>query len=278
MRLRTKFLAVIVCTLGVCAALLSGKWQAPPDTSAVLWVDLQSPSTARRELALWRWQANASQRCAPELELLELFDENTPVERDARFPRGWHELQYTRVQLYTMQACAYAALARWAQLAEALDIQRWSLQAGSLVGQVCYESMVPWDDDIDVVVFGYECQKLERLFEGLPPAPEQPDMRFHAKTLDSEFDMFRIQPVLAALLYYTSAVFEQTAVETRFKLRSQLQPNRGDILGLDIECRSMPPGGISSNHARDVRFGPTTARVLQLDDMSVLWPHQRIGC
>jgi hypothetical protein len=273
-----KLFGVMACIAGIYVFSMTGQMKAQPDTSEVLWVDLNSPSETRRRSSLWQWQVNASQRCLPQLEFLNVSNENAPVKRNEMFPRGWHELQYTRVQLYAIQACAYAAMNRWVQLANDLDIQNWSLNSGSLVGQVCYESMVPWDDDIDVVVFGYECDKLQQFFEGLLSSPHQLDVRFHSKTVDEEFEMFRISKVISFLLYYMSLVTDKTAFVTRFKLRSKLQQNRGDILGLDVECRSMPSGGINSSMMRDVRFGPTTARVLNLPDMSVIWPHKTIGC
>lgn len=278
MRHRHKLFAVMASIAAISVICMTGHIKTRPDTSEVLWVELKSPSATRRESSLWQWQVNASQRCLPQLEFIDIFNENMPVQRNEMFARGWHELQYTRVQLYAIQACAYAALNRWMQLAADLNIQNWSLQAGSLVGQVCYESMVPWDDDIDIIVFGYECDKLQQFFKSLPSAPHQPDVRFHSKTVDQEFEMFRILPVISSFLYYNSLVTDQTALMTKFKLRSQLQQNRGDILGLDIDCRSMPSKGINDSMLRDVRFGPTTSRVLQLDDMSVLWPHQTIGC
>lgn len=272
---------MIACIVGLCVVGFNDHFQPRPDASdasEVLWMDLKSPSAERRKSLLWRWQANASQICDPKLELLDIFDGHTPVQRNKLFPRGWHELQYTRAQLYAMQACVIAALNRWLQLADKLEIHKWTLHAGSLVGQICYESMLPWDDDIDIVVFGDECDKLQRFFNNLSSATTQPDARFHSKTVDLEFEFFRILPVISSVLYYVSYVNDVTTFETRFKLRSMLQPYRGDILGLDIECRGMPPTGINNSMVHGVRFGPTTAQVLQLDDMSVLWPRKTIGC
>lgn len=278
MRLRIKFFAVIVCIVGLYVVCFIDYFQPQADAPEVLWIDPKSPRAERRKSLLWQWQANASQICDPNLELLDIYDKHILVQRNKLFATGWHELQYTHAQLYAMQACAIAALNRWAQLANELKIQNWSLQAGSLVGQICYESMVPWDDDIDVLVFGHECDKLQRFFGDLAPASTQPDARFHSKKVDLEFEFFRILPVISSVLYYASYVSDVTRFETRFKLRSRLQPYRGDILGLDIECRSMPPTGLNDSMVYSVRFGPTTAQMMKLDDMSVLWPHKTIGC
>lgn len=265
-----QFMILALCVIVICIVCMTSKMQMQSDHSAVFWVDLKLLSTTRRVSSFWQWQSNASLSCDPKIELLDTVDTKTPVRRDKLFPRGWHELQYTRVQLNVMQACAYSAHERWLRLASQLNIQKWSLQAGSLAGQVCYESMNAWEDDIDIVVFGDECNKLEKFFETLPSPPQELDARYQCKTMDSEFELFRMWPLISWPLYAMSLMIDSLAFVKRFKLRSRLQPYRGDILGLDIDCKVMPPEGINGSIIHDVRFGPSRSRVLQLTDMSVL--------
>ena len=176
-----------------------------------------------------------------------------------------------------MQACVLSAMNRWVELAAELNIQNWSLKAGSLMGLVCYEGMVPWDDDIDIAVFGDDCNKLETFFHGLSQDCAQADARYECHSLDTEFDLFH-QKALISIFVHFSTLTRPITFYTKFKLRSRLQPFWGDILGLDIDCYSMPEETINASIVQDTRFGPSSARILRFIDMSILTGTIMVTC
>ena len=70
-----------------------------------------------------------------------------------------------------VQTCQYAELAAWNRVAQEHGIERWSIQAGSLVGFKCYGSMNPWDDDIDLMMVSpppmHPCKQIDDLYDSL---------------------------------------------------------------------------------------------------------------
>ena len=248
----------------------------PPCTHTTFQKKIQFSFTdaAQHKSSFWRWQNNFSRTCYADPEMPNKLQQSIkpPITRCDQFSGASHsDMPYTRRQLYTMQTCVFAALDRWTKLASDLGIDNWSLEMGSLVGLICYEAMVPWDDDIDVVVFGQDCHKLKQLFDALPLSSNQQDRRMIAKNLDADFNLIQVKSWVAYWHYFLSIIRRKSvAWVNTFKVRSKIQPFLGDVLGLDIDCKTMPLEGINSSKIATVQFGPSHARVLRLEDASAL--------
>ena len=63
-----------------------------------------------------------------------------------------------------IQACLYATVDAWAQLARQEHI-RWAACGGSLFGALCYHAMPAWDDDVDITVPEEDCWRLDRIWD-----------------------------------------------------------------------------------------------------------------
>lgn len=122
-------------------------------------------------------------------------------------------------KLLHVQSCGYASLERFKKLAKTLNLTRWSATAGSVIGIQCHNSILPWDDDVDLVMDN--CSALRTLHESLPPGTSaETDFRFDGRQLDSEYDLFRFQALAVS----------------QFKLRPRSHPPSSDIGGIDIDC------------------------------------------
>ena len=237
-------------------------------------INLSFQEDTQKKSSFFGWQKNFSRTCCANGRISDKF--NLPIEppitRCDQFPGASHsDTSYTRSQLFAMQTCVFAALDRWTKLASDLNINNWSLQAGSLVGLICYEAMVPWDDDIDIVVFGHDCHKLEQFFDGLPPRSDHQNRLMIAKKLDADFTLHQLKSLFRYWNFWLSILKRQpVAWVNKFKIRSKIQPFMGDILGLDIDCKTMPAEGINNSKFDTVHFGPLQTRLLRLEDVSAL--------
>lgn len=127
-------------------------------------------------------------------------------------------------ELWHTQACQYAALDRFQRLAMHFNITYWSAGSGTILGLFCYNAMIPWDDDIDIVTD--ECDKLESIFmyADASRATVVSDARFDGRVLDDQWDIFRYKaPFLVP--YY----------KLRHRRQHVTKPLH-DINGMDIEC------------------------------------------
>ena len=73
-------------------------------------------------------------------------------------------------ELAHVQACQYAALDGWTQLAEETNIS-WVATGGSLYGAFCFHAMIAWDDDMDIAVPQEECERLVRIWDQADAMP-----------------------------------------------------------------------------------------------------------
>jgi len=61
---------------------------------------------------------------------------------------------------------AALTLDRWSKLAADVGIDRWAAHGGSIISAKCFQSINPWDDDIDVSI--PSCGKLDSIWAASP--------------------------------------------------------------------------------------------------------------
>lgn len=66
-------------------------------------------------------------------------------------------------KIFFLQTCSYTLLDKFWDLTKEYNITRWSAHGGTLMGAMCYRSINPWDDDIDITVSS--CQELDAIFD-----------------------------------------------------------------------------------------------------------------
>ena len=229
-------------------------------------------NSSLRRSQYWNYHANKTFACGvPPEEGDTKWSIHTPfvaVPRSIGFEGGFHEIQYDRHTLASMQTCVYANLFKWWKLCKELLVEAWSVQAGSFAGLLCYQGLVPWDDDLDLYVFDDECDKITSKFESLNLSTVQMDIRFESRNLDNSFQLLRMHAwivsvvnILGALGYgpagYPAGDLREHTQEF-YKLRHVKQPFSGDVLGIDIICVKL-----QANKTRlyTLPFGPLQAKV-----------------
>lgn len=177
-----------------------------------------------------------------------------PLVAPATTPEGSHSTYFTSAQsLYETQSCQYELLAFWGVLSSTLNISRWSLASGSLVGLACYQGMVPWDDDVDVRVHLQDCAALEVLWDTLhdDAGALHEDFGFASRQLSTRYDLLRAHAWFSG---FRGTCWKLAVREPRVSPR-----------GMDIKCtyplewqafelRSF------ADVFEDVDFGPVKAR------------------
>lgn len=267
-------LYVIVVTGGVMCIILTISnllhTKGTPCVRETFQQQVQFSSSVPKS-SLWRWQNNYSRTCDVDRKIPDESTELPFTRCDKIAPASHHDRQYTRQQLRTMQSCVLAALDYWTKLASDIGIYNWSIAQGSLVGLICYEAMIPWDDDIDVAIFGQDCRKLEQFFDTLPLSSLQQDREMISKNIDANFTLHKLVTWLRYWNYAMSILRQETVYYVnKFKVRHNEQPFMGNILGLDVDCYTMPKEAINSTKIDTVKFGPTQTRILKFQDTSVL--------
>ena len=169
-----------------------------------------------------------------------------------------HVLKETIEDLLYVQTCQYRNLDYFQyHIAPHINISQYSALAGSLIGVRCHNSMVIWDDDIDVFV--EDCAPMHTLFHSLDPGPATAahDWRFAGRRLNNEWDLF---------------LTKHDHIFSVFKLRPRDRPMprpTQDLGGLDIECKNHwilamlfgfgRSGNLLTGHKTLVHeFGPTS--------------------
>lgn len=128
-------------------------------------------------------------------------------------------------KLIKLQVCMYSSLDRWTKLAKEHNLTRWAAIAGSMIGAKCYQSMNPWDDDIDIMVL--DCEKVAAIHAHAIPIPSlthtRGDWTYDARYLDDDW--------IISKFYSTKQYW--------YKLKSKAQltvvPTK-DTSGIDILC------------------------------------------
>lgn len=141
-----------------------------------------------------------------------------------------HIIQYGSLdekleKLIKLQVCMYSSLDRWTKLAKEHNLARWAAIAGSMIGVKCYQSINPWDDDIDIMVL--DCEKVDAIHAKATPIPSlshtRGDWTYEAKSLDEDW--------IISKFYSTKQHW--------YKLKSKAQLTvvpTVDTSGIDILC------------------------------------------
>ena len=234
-------------------------------------LDTLFDSSLRRS-QYWNYHENKTLDCgAPPKEGDSKWSVETPfvsIPRSFGFGGGFHEMQYNRHTLASMQTCVYANLFRWWKLCEELLLEAWSVQAGSFAGLLCYQGLIPWDDDLDLYVFNDECDKITSKFESLNFSTVQVDGRFETRMLDDSFELLRMHAWIVSVVNILGALGYGTAgypaghlrehLQEFYKLRHVKQPFSGDVLGIDIICVNLQA---NKTRLHTLPFGPLQAKV-----------------
>lgn len=228
--------------------------------------------TSLRRSRYWNYHENKTFDCGvPSKAGSSKWSVDTPfvaIPRSIGLGGGFHEMQYNRHTLASMQTCVYANLLRWWKLCEELMIEAWSVQAGSFIGLLCYQGLVPWDDDLDLYVFDDECDKITSEFESLNLSTVQIDSRFETRDLDDSFQLLRMHAWMVSVVNILGTLGYGTAgypaghlrehLHEFYKLRHVKQPFSGDVLGIDIICVRLQA---NKTRLHTLPFGPLRAKV-----------------
>jgi hypothetical protein len=155
-------------------------------------------------------------------------------------------------ELSTVQVCSYAALDRFWKLADEYNITRWSAHGGSIMGALCYASINPWDDDLDITVSS--CRALDEVFSKSESAlvrfPKMDPMQ-HTITLVSIMGGKKKHLVNPEVLAWEGRALDDDWLLLKgnvprrrgnwYKLKSvieatELFPNTRELGGMDIMC------------------------------------------
>jgi len=193
------------------------------------------------------------------------FPLSPPIEL---FPAKHARTYDTLSDLAAVQSCQYAGLNEWWNLSRGLNVTRWSLLSGSIIGSVCYDGLIPWDDDIDIAVHDGDCVILEALWKTLKVETHLYEhLGFEGRKLSPTVDFLKAN---GWFLGFRRGWF-------KLMVRKGLLVNVST--GMDINCVfSEQWASFDQMRFRDVYedviFGPTTARRVKpvlLDQ----WPQWR---
>jgi len=179
---------------------------------------------------------------------------SVPLVAPATTPASSHSADFTSAQtLYDAQSCQYELLAFWGVLSSTLNISRWSLAPGALIGLACQHGTVPLDDDVDVRVHLQDCAALETFWDTLLSDVDalQTDFGFAGRQLSKRYDLLRAHAWFSG---FRGTFWKLSVREPRAK-----------SMGMDIVC-TYPLEWLDFERRpfaevfEDVDFGPVTAR------------------
>jgi hypothetical protein len=172
---------------------------------------------------------------------------------------------------YMTQVCQYAFLDQWTLIARSHNLTKWTASGGSLISSRCFNSMNPWDDDIDIVVAPSDCIKLQSIWQAGKATNGPEHVFYHRVGWDHR--------VLGNLVIHTRAYGDTERAIFKFR---QLNSTGGlraseisDLGGIDVMCsqhvgnerrqaqrisrftEALDDGLVSS-----IEFGPTTIQMV----------------
>jgi hypothetical protein len=182
--------------------------------------------------------------------------------------------QAETIEIVKAQVCQYAFLNRFAQVARAWNIT-WSLVAGSMVSARCFNSMNPWDDDIDVMVAPADCAKLHALWEAARETQGK-DQSFFSRP-DWNHRIYEDLAIYARDPNVHRSKLQDGACFFKFRLAnaSGTVPisEIGDLGGMDVVCTGCAgetglqtesgfTAALAAGEVAPVEFGPGTAMMV----------------